>query len=108
MASQLRQFRQAVGLSQAQVAAQLGLKTGQGQAYVSRLEKGLVHRPYLDTIVRYLHVCGVRMSAFADLLDRVEPLPEDTSARRRLDQAWSAHLSTPPEEGKSKVEAAKR
>jgi predicted XRE-type DNA-binding protein len=59
---------------QDQAASRLGLRGAQRQSYVSRLEKGLIRRPYLDAVVCFLHACGVRIRALSDLLDRVAPL----------------------------------
>jgi transcriptional regulator with XRE-family HTH domain len=75
MAAELRRARVKAGLTQDAVAQRLGFASAFGQSYVSRLERGAIGRPYLDTIVSYLHVCGVRMSEFSALLDRVESLP---------------------------------
>ena len=108
MGEQLRQIRRAAGLSQAQVAIGLELKGRPGQSYVSRLEKGRISRPCLDVIVRYLHICGARMAAITDLLDRVEPLPEDASARALLDRAWTAPAKAPLSKDQSRVEEAKQ
>ena len=63
-------------MTQAELARRMGFSEPHGQGYISRLEQGMVKRPYLDTIVSYLHVCGARMSDFGMLLDRVEYLPE--------------------------------
>jgi transcriptional regulator with XRE-family HTH domain len=76
MARELKSLRERAGLSQGELARRMGLAGVDAKSYVSRLERGAINRPYLDTIVNYLHVCGARMSDFGMLLDRIEPLPE--------------------------------
>ena len=76
MARELRILRKKARLSQGEVARRMGRTGVHAKSYISRLERGTIKRPYLDTIVSYLHVCGARMSDFAMLLDRVEYLPE--------------------------------
>jgi transcriptional regulator with XRE-family HTH domain len=88
MASRLREIRKAAGLTQDQVASRLGLQGAQRSSYVCQLEKGRIRRPYLDTIVRFLHACGVRIGALSDLLDRVAPLAEDAGLKAIVERAW--------------------
>jgi transcriptional regulator with XRE-family HTH domain len=73
---------------QDQVASRLGLQGAQRSSYVCQLEKGRIRRPYLDTIVRFLHACGVRIGALSDLLDRVAPLAEDARLKTIVERAW--------------------
>jgi len=49
MASELKKTRKNAGLTQTELARRLGFNDAYGHAYVSRLELGLVKRPYLDT-----------------------------------------------------------
>ena len=85
MGARLRQIRERAELTQDQVAARMGL-TGKGRRmYVSKLESGRVHRPYLDTVTGFLIACGGLFSEFYDLLTRVKPVPVDTTPIEQTD-----------------------
>jgi transcriptional regulator with XRE-family HTH domain len=82
-------------LNQTQLASRLGFSGPAGHTYISRLETGLIRRPFLDTIVHFLHACGARMSTFGELLDRVPPLPVSTMARAIVKRAWAKGAARP-------------
>ena len=88
MAARLKELRVKSGLTQDQVGQRLGLQGRDRRSFVSRLERGKEPNPALSTIVRFLHACGARMSALSDLLDRIEPLPEDPKLKQVVTQAW--------------------
>ena len=60
----LKEVRVQAGLKQEAVGLMLGFKSGSGQAYLSRLEKGKVHCVKLDTIVSYLQACKTPIGKF--------------------------------------------
>ena len=62
MAELLRKIRERAGLSQAEVAARIGLSKQSGN--ISHLEKGIVKNPPLGTILLYLRACGESWSEF--------------------------------------------
>jgi len=83
MGTRLRELRLKAGLLQDDVAERMGL-TGKGRSnFISALERGAVKRPYLDAIASYLRVCGTRMSASSELLDRIEYLPAPSEEEKR-------------------------
>jgi transcriptional regulator with XRE-family HTH domain len=60
----LRKYRQASKLKQKQIAERMGISSKYGESYISRLEKGQISNPKLDTILRYLTACGVSWTEF--------------------------------------------
>jgi len=79
MGKRLRELRQKKGLTQSEVAIRLGLKSRGGKVFVYALEAGKVGRPYLDTVVRYLKVCGALMGEFFDQFNRIDYVPIDST-----------------------------
>jgi predicted XRE-type DNA-binding protein len=61
----LAQLRQQVGMSQAEVAAQMGIS----QPRVSQLERGDVGQLAVDTLSRYIMALGGRLRLAADFGD---------------------------------------
>src|SRR5262245_60324340 len=72
----LRQIREALGLSQGQMIARLGLSGRLSQNNVSAFERG-TREPSLPVLLRYARVAGVWMDALADdELDLPAHLPD--------------------------------
>jgi transcriptional regulator with XRE-family HTH domain len=61
----LRQIREALGLSQGQMIARLGLSGRLSQNNISAFERG-TREPSLPVLVRYARVAGVWIDALAD------------------------------------------
>jgi transcriptional regulator with XRE-family HTH domain len=61
---ELREVRVRAGLKQEAVGLMLGFKSGSGQAYISRLEKGNIQGVELGVVVRYLQACKVPVGRF--------------------------------------------
>jgi hypothetical protein len=70
--------------------------TGKGAgSFIAQLETGRIRRPYLDTIVKFLRVCGARVSTFAEQFDRIEPVPLDEPVAKIVSQAWQNGRNLP-------------
>lgn len=64
-ASELRELREATGLTQAAVAAKMSI----GQNRISQIEHGRLDRLHLDTLSRYFTALGFRLVVTAETAD---------------------------------------
>ena len=84
----LAEIRREAGLTQAQLAAQLGGTNRGWQQAVSRFEQGKAGQQSLSFILDYLRVCGKGLGAVMDVLDEYTSLPpvlEQRAKRAVLD-----------------------
>ncbi|MDR2689322.1 MAG: helix-turn-helix transcriptional regulator [Azoarcus sp.] len=72
--TRLRELRERAGITQVQLAAQLG----KPQSYVSKVESGERKLDFLE-VRDYCVMCGQAFTTFVEML---EPLLEDPSARQ--------------------------
>jgi transcriptional regulator with XRE-family HTH domain len=94
----LAEFRKKSGLQQVEVAERMGLSHKSGYKYISRLEKGLIKRSYLDTILNYLDAVGISWETFFRELSKSRSkqshqeimadvkLPSDIKLQKKLDR----------------------
>jgi len=72
MAKNLKAIRERSGLTQREVAKELGLKSKYGRSFIARLENGLVSNPSLRTILDFIRICGVSWPEFFQQLDTID------------------------------------
>lgn len=60
----LRKYRKNAKLSQKELAQRMNEQSKSNFRYISRLETGLVKKPFLETILNYLDACGVIYAKF--------------------------------------------
>jgi transcriptional regulator with XRE-family HTH domain len=94
----LAEYRKKSGLQQVEVAERMGLSRKSGFKYISRLEKGLIKRSYLDTVLIYLDAVGVNWITFFTELSKSRSkqnhqevisniqLPSDVKLQKKLDR----------------------
>jgi len=79
----LRELRRRAGLTQAELARRIGLRSGNAR-WMVRIENGRTGNPGLATVGRYLRACRAGFVDVLDVLDgytRQAPVPEARAAR---------------------------
>ncbi len=71
----LAALRQRAGLTQRQLASEMGLLPAAGHSLVGRLERGRVRRPTLGVVADYLRACRAGFNDVVDILDRYTSRP---------------------------------
>ena len=64
LGQKLRDIRRGAGLKQSAVALEMGFRSGPGQVFLSRLERGKAPRVGLNTVALYLKACNVPIGRF--------------------------------------------
>jgi transcriptional regulator with XRE-family HTH domain len=79
----LRALREKAGLTQVELASQMGLSPNRGQAYIGKLEVG-PDDPVFLAVVRFIRACGVKWEDFCALYD---PPPNPRVDTREIDKS---------------------
>lgn len=118
----LSEIRKKAGLSQKQIAKNIGMAGMSGHSYISRLEHGKIKNPSFKTIISYLDACNVSYDTFFTKLSQLRfaqrhqavmrqvKLPANFRLQKKLDRdtALYAHkIKQQPKLPKLKIEKLK-